>query len=417
MTKIVTVQYPELRSILDNYEGGLLPYQSTDGSAPFLIIKAPKEFLLTAKIRGHFKIYLVPDVYLTDHTCGLVTAFFDDADEPLVIKTLLAEIDIKNRKSEKLLIEILESSEFDVHFVDDHNREFLGYRAKNDAPTKIINKIKIPLISFSHDNINQYLNHLQKWFGLRTAADDADAITISLKETLMPLDIAVIDLTAQSNVKQSNQTNRPATLERENPGPSQESDILRLLQRSFHSDAIFLNPVRLDNNKEICDILVITTEIFYFIQAKDNQNTGAALNRKLERKRAKTKEQIAKASRQIQGAIRYWKNKNILEISVNGESMEFETTNKKVVGLIVVGELFEKDTERYLAETMDLWLNTEKYCLILDYSDLHRITANRGSEDDFIAALDAIIQCIREEGRFPRLSFTAERIESFLANQ
>lgn len=52
-----------------------------------LIVKAYKEYILAARMNGGFSFYLAPLQSTSGLTVALATAFFDDGDEPLVVRT------------------------------------------------------------------------------------------------------------------------------------------------------------------------------------------------------------------------------------------------------------------------------------------------------------------------------------------
>ncbi len=81
---MLTIRYPEVIPIVKELSAGLLPVSFRDESRPNLIIKATKEMLLAAKVNGGFKVYVFPLVLAGQATIGLISAFFDNEDEPLV---------------------------------------------------------------------------------------------------------------------------------------------------------------------------------------------------------------------------------------------------------------------------------------------------------------------------------------------
>ena len=81
------VSYPEVLQALVDFPGGLLPMRNVGSSQMILIAKTMREIAVTARMRKFFRIYLVPLRAGDVHTCGVLTAFFDDHDEPLTIST------------------------------------------------------------------------------------------------------------------------------------------------------------------------------------------------------------------------------------------------------------------------------------------------------------------------------------------
>ena len=115
-------------------------------------------------------------------TCGLLTAFFDDHDEPLTIRTPLFDEEFTRD-----VFRVLSSDSFDIHFFDENNRELLGFRAENPDATRfrsIANTIRFvpPTLELAR----QFHDDMTICFGARSAADDNAALTINLLETLFP---------------------------------------------------------------------------------------------------------------------------------------------------------------------------------------------------------------------------------------
>ena len=108
----LSVTNPEVVDTLVDSPGGLWPTRRGGDSRMILIVKAQREMARTAKLRGGFRFYLVP-VYAGDvATHGLLTAFFDDKDEPLTIRTPLF-----NEEITRDFLLLLSSNYFYVHFL------------------------------------------------------------------------------------------------------------------------------------------------------------------------------------------------------------------------------------------------------------------------------------------------------------
>ena len=85
--KLLALSHPEIGRKLHSFPGGLLPIRP-DGKLS-LAIKASKEALLTVQQNRSFSVYVVPMPAMDGEAISIVTAFFDDAAEPLVIRTPL----------------------------------------------------------------------------------------------------------------------------------------------------------------------------------------------------------------------------------------------------------------------------------------------------------------------------------------
>ncbi len=118
---------PEILGILEEFHCGLLPLRDPKTQKVFLIVKAAKETILTAKLNQEFHLYLVPTEGKEFTIYGIITAFFDDFDEPLVITSPLFADD----EFTELVTELISVEDFDIYFFDEYNREMLGYKARN----------------------------------------------------------------------------------------------------------------------------------------------------------------------------------------------------------------------------------------------------------------------------------------------
>ena len=113
------------------------------------------------------------------HTYGLISAFFDDHDEPLTICTLLFDDEESHE-----IFRVLSSDSFDMFFFDEHNRELIGFRAENPDAARfqsLANTIR--LVPGTLEIARQFHDDMMFWFGARSTADDNAALRINLFET------------------------------------------------------------------------------------------------------------------------------------------------------------------------------------------------------------------------------------------
>jgi hypothetical protein len=57
---MITILHSEILGILEGFHCGLLPLRDPKNQKVFLIVKAAKETILTAKLNQKFYLYLVP---------------------------------------------------------------------------------------------------------------------------------------------------------------------------------------------------------------------------------------------------------------------------------------------------------------------------------------------------------------------
>ena len=290
----ITITNPEVMDELVNYPVGLWPMRRGGDLRMILVVKAPREIAQTARLRGGFRFYWVP-VHIDDvATHGLVTAFFDDDDEPLVIRTPLFKEEIIRD-----FLLLLSSDSFYVHFFDELNRELLGFRAENpDAHRFRALSNTTRFVSPTLARARQILDHLHVWLAARSPSDDAAAFTVHLRERLFPDSLA-------EHV--------------DNPGDLNEPDIATALHRPFGGAHVFKNPIRADNGREFVDVLVATAKTLLLIQAKDSPSTESALTRKIDRKRATAAKHVRRATAQLKGSINHLRSGRSIEIITEGK--------------------------------------------------------------------------------------------------
>lgn len=369
---MITILHPSIIGELTDIPVGLLPIQTGSDSDLSLIIKAPKEMILTAKVRQGFRFYFVAQ-NKNQITIGVVTAFFDDPDQPLTIWSPLFADDMAQD-----LLRMLSQESFDVYFFDENNRELLGYRAQIKNRKEFSNKFAdFRVAPFSMDLARKALDQMPRWFSLRTEADDRAAISVEFVEALFPDNILIFDNRPEVNSYRGFKSTSHTKLERNEAGALQELDIVMILQRIFPSKSIYLNPFRVDKHKEFLDILVVTGKNVFFIQAKDSPNTAATLNRSLERKKAVIMSHLIKAARQTKGAVAYFNSCNPLKIFVNDKIEEVPLSGLCVRCLILVPELFNDEFSSYSDVVLKLVAETNVPCLALSYFELHQYTLSQ----------------------------------------
>ena len=398
---MLSVRYPKVIPVLKTLLGGLWPLKLSDGSM-VLIAKLAKEGILAAKMARAMSVYVIPTPG-GNHLCaGVVTAFWDDHDEPIILTTPLFAEDPFTTD----LFALLSRETFAVHFFDENNYELLGYRARNPAFERFkAFAEQTRCARFSTQSARTLIKHMNDWFGRRSGADDGAAFPIELVEPLFPEDIVLFDLTVPLKLHGQKGVGFK-TLERTHAGQAQETDIISLLLRVFPREQVYANPMRIDYpNLEFADVIVVTDHHLYIIQAKDSPNTEAMLRRKMERKRSVAVAQLTKATRQLRGSIKYARSKEPMMISTGGVTHTFGLKSRTVIGLIVLKEMFDADAVAYATPVLKLEKETGVTCVVVDYMQLHTCTLNLTDEAVFLEGLRAITNAAHQNGVFPRLRF------------
>ena len=376
----LTITNPEVVDTLVDFPVGLWPTRRRGDLRMILVVKAPKEMALAAKLRGAFRFYLVPLHAGDVATYGLLTAFFDDNDEPLVIRTPLF-----NEEITQDFLFLLSSDSFYVHFFDEHNRELLGFRVENSNANRFrVLSNTIRFVSLTLDRARQFLDEMQFWFSARSQSNDAAAFTIHLRERLF------LDSLAEHV---------------DNPGDFNEPDIATALHPPFRRDQVFSNPIRADNRREFVDVLVATTKTLLLIQTKDSPNTESALTRNIGRKKATAAKHIRKAAAQLRGSINHLRSDESIEIITDGKRRNVSMSGRDVFGLVIVKELFDPERPACSPLVFTVFEETSIPCLLLDYMEFRQLTFFRSTEESLVGTLREIFSVACEHGVFPRNRF------------
>lgn len=403
---MLTILHPQLITIVRELSIGLLPV-SVGEKGSKLIIKTTKEMLLAAKVNRGFKIYVSPVTLASSNTVSLVSAFFDDADEPLVIFTPLFNDD----PTTYLLLQALTCETLDIHFFDEHCRELLGYVSKVKCPLSA--KDLLTSSSFCDYDLALAISahdQMRSWFGHRSQDDDHAAIAIEFVESLIPDDLLILDAQPDNHLFQGSSHFSFSQLERDEPGTFQERDIANLLKNLFSANDIYMNPLRTTDREEIADILVITESEIIVVQAKDSPNIERVLKNAIDRKKSTAFKSLLKALSQTRGAIKYVRSMSPLKMIVAGENVELDIGGRNVRCLVVVKELFNNEYSLYSPPVLELSTETQVPCIALDYPELQGYMTGLSSKESFFAAFDKVFRHGVETGKFPRLRIWNEAV-------
>jgi hypothetical protein len=243
------------------------------------------------------------------------------------------------------------------------------------------------------------------WFARRTEADDLAALRVTFLENLYPDDLLILDAGETGFDFIAAGSEPISSLLREDPGPFQERDIVKLMERHFPPDAILLNPFRTDADTEFADVVVAHENVLVIFQAKDSPNTPEILGRSLARKRKAIESHLAKAVKQMRGAFAHMAADDELKLRTPGVEITIDLEDRFVIGVIVLREMFDDQFQNYSQPVLRLMQQAQQACLVLDYAALHILTCGLSSWEAFVAALDDMVVFGLDHGEFPRPRF------------
>ncbi|ARU54660.1 hypothetical protein OLMES_0557 [Oleiphilus messinensis] len=400
---MISIEHPSIRSAVADMGYGLLPLYFVGSKKFALIVKTTKEAILTARLNQEMKLYLVPDGAKGACSLGLITAFFDDHDEPLVLFSPMYTGD----QLQSDLVGVLSQATFDVFFFDENHREMMGVRVRVNNAAQVLTALQQARFKkFKLESVGKDLEAMGAWFGRRSELDDTAAFQLHFEEKLYPDDLLVIDTNPEAYDFHGAEGNPAVTsLERQEPGAFQERDIVAFLKRAFPADTIFLNPVRIDTGREFSDVLCLTDEVLLVVQAKDSPNTEAILRRNINRKRAVIRSHIEKATQQLRGALSFVKELDELKISTSSGDHSLNLRGRATCGLVVVRELFDDDYHSCSAPVLAVSRDCAFPCVLTDFSALHMMTMHLKSPVRMMNGLFQLYEFGMENGEFPKPRF------------
>jgi len=397
---MLTLRFPQLKSELKQASIGLWPARLPKEAGFLVLAKLPKQCILTAVDQRFLKMYFVPLEVRGVRLLGVTTAFFDDADEPLVVRTLLFDDEL----SSALLTAMLEPR-LRIYLFDDHGRELAGFACEVTDPAGLRERIN----SFDRsppdlDVMADAYDAVVQWFSHRSDDDDARAFHLELDDELFPSDLFTIDFDQDLGGFAGAPLVAHHSLVQENAGRFQEPDMLRSLQRIFSNEQLSMNPMRADKpDKEFADALVVTPTHVVIVQAKDSPNTPAMLKRTLARKRTTGHHQLTEAAKQLQGAIGHCRRGDTLQLIVAGTHHVLQVAGKTVIGIMVVRELFPDETGRHLDAIGQVREKTGVDAILLDYTGLALLTFHSPDVEAFLGAVDGL-SGEAKAGRYPEVT-------------
>jgi len=392
---LLSILYPETAPHLQALPVGLLPFRHTQTGKLVLAIKATKEMILAAQMNQGFKFYVVPLASTIGTVPALVTAFFDDADEPLILMTPLFDDEMPRDVRELLAYEELE-----VYFLDEHNREWMSYRVRlQDGGSCFVDGTDLTFVPYSHNAMTLIYKGLEHWFGRRTPEDDARAVTVSFVESIGPDDLFIQDHTDTGNDYLGGAGYSNSMLTRENPGPFHERDLVAGLRRVFTGDKIAINPMRKDTGRELADILVLASSHVLLVQAKDSPNTEEILAGSLGRKRRVARHQLEKGMRQAKGAVAHVLSYDQLDLVVGECDLHVTIGSRILFSIVVIKEIFADEGDLYVSSCRRMAADGVRG-VVLDYPSLDLFTHRLRDENELVVALEEYRAILLKDGSF-----------------
>jgi hypothetical protein len=399
--QLLSARYPELWDVAVGYPAGLSVLTVPGEIRPTLLVKLPHQFLLTARTNRGFNVYVIPIQLEEISTIGLLSAFIDDEDSPLTVWSPLGP-----DPDSQALLRALRFGYVNIRMVDEHAREILAYEAAIEIPLE--SRVRMDVAKFyevTHDLDHAMSEFATAWFSLRVTENDLQAISVKFEDPMYAEDRKFKDERPELFRFHGSTGFTEVSLVKLEPGQFQEIDIILLLQRIFSPEQIYHSPRRVNDDEEICDVLVITDEFCLIVQAKDSPNTESMLAKSLERKRAKAKSQLHEGCNQVAGAISYFRRVRPLRFTIDDREMEVDMGHRDILSLVVVRERFDYDFKDYSTRLMSLHQKVDLPCLGIGYGELIEFCTYCEGPDGLRSAYMQLFYEALNTGVFKRMRF------------
>lgn len=394
---LIMLEHPEALARVREVPIGLIPLR-LDGRL-VLALKASKQSLLAIRQNRGFSVYVMPICTPGGGTViSLVSAFFDDADEPLTVRTPL----FGDEEPSVEIVGILMAERVDIYFFDEHSKEWMSHSCRLEDPGSFLASGEpVHLLQYSPSNSVQLLEALRDWFSHRTPEDDARAIRVHLEDEIWPSDIAIMDAREGVDAYHGSTGVSLDMLDRDDvqPGYFQERDIVAAFKRFLDADQLILNPMRRGSDEEFVDVVAATAEVVILVQAKDSPNNAKSMARSLSRKLKTSEGQFAKALMQTGGSLKYAKAADPvpLSLTVRGADLDLHIAGRRILNVIVIREVFPAQAAAIIAAIAEFAARGESL-VVLDYQGLCSFIHHFPDERRLVAELEAFTRLMVGSG-------------------
>lgn len=384
---MLRLRYPELHPFIAELSGGMWPLALPDKDDLVLIAKVSKDYILTAVEEQFIKFYFFK-LALEDKTfIAVFTAFFDDADEPLCVRTLLFSDELSS-----VLLSVFLQPKLEIYFFDENARELASFQAEITDPAGLRDHLpNLPRSESDRSFLAEAYKLAVLRFGVRNTQDDDQAFRVNLVSNIFPSDVFTIDLDSALGGYAGSSPVAFHQLVQDSPRTFQEPSILNLLQRLFQNDQLFMNPMRSDKaGKEFADAVVVSDTHVVIVQAKDSPNTKDMIERSISRKRLTGHKQISSGTGQLKGAIHYAEKGDVLSFLIGDQLHDLTIKGKNVIGVVIVRELFPDETDLHIKTVTDARQENGCDVVLMDYQGFANLIHHCAIGDVFLRLLHTL---------------------------
>lgn len=401
-----SLQYSQLMTALADAGPGLWPFKRLDTGEYLLAIKGSGDLALAAKLRGRFKFHFYELGSAERKMLGIITAFYDRTDAPIIVRTVCGD-PLNND-----IVSAVHASTLTVIFFDMHNSELFSgiwkLRRAGDIPVFLKRPVEVDPQDYTL--MDSYIE-LQNRFS--NPSDDGFVIEAELIKSEHRDDLTVIHVTEEQvhSRKREGFGIYVSQLDiTEKPGDYQEAEIARALARIYPSSQVFVGPAT-DKRPEFCDVLAVGTREAICIQAKSTLRDAVRAVEGDSRRKLRATKHFKKAAKQVWGTERAFYRL--------GETVLFDSkpigiaANKTLLMHIIV--IFEKHPE-----VLEAWSpivgalrETGIFVVVLDTAEFQNLVSTYRSHEEFGRALFAIEEAFHQTGGVGEYLFHRRRIAAY----
>jgi hypothetical protein len=401
-----SLQFPELTAKLAEAGPGLWPFKRLDTGEYMLAIKGSGDLPLAAKLRGKFKIHFYDLSVSERHALGIITAFYDQANAPLIIRTVCG--DPLNAE----IVSAISSPSLAIAFFDMHNSELFSGIWKLTPMGDIPSFVKLPVEFEPHEAaLLDFYVEIHKRFS--NPLDDGFVIEAELIKSEHREDLTVMHVTEEEVFSRRGEGHGIYVSQldiTEKPGDFHEAEIARALARIYSPSRVFVGPAT-DKTPEFCDVLAVGTIEAICIQAKSTLRDFVRATESDIRRKARATKHFKKASRQVWGAERafYHLGEKVL---FNSQPIGISATSTLLMHIIVI---FEKHSELLEAWSPIVRALRDKgvFVVVLDTAEFQNMVNTYRTQEEFGRALFAIEENFDRDGGIGEHLFHRNRMATF----
>jgi hypothetical protein len=401
---VLSLRHPEIMQFLSTAGPGLWPIR-LEGKELALTIKSSVDLAFAAKHRGAFKFHFYDVQVGSEKAVGVITAFYDRSNAPLVIQTVCSDAVMRNT-----MIELVQCETLNVYFFDAHDSEVFGGEWRLSKQNGIMGLFETCKSDLKKEVMLDFYVALKQRFS--NPNDDGLVINAALIATTLPNNLSVIHVTEEAvrSARGEGHGIYASSLDSiDRPGDSHEAEIARLMAKIYPPEKVVVGP-EIEKGKEFCDVLAIGKYEAIAIQAKSTVRDVRRFDEPEAKRDGRLDKHFRKAVAQAKGADRaFYKLRK--EVKFRDGTLGLTPLSKLLVHVIVVHEKAPSLLEDWSREIVGFASETTPV-VVLDTAEFVNLLSTNKDRDSFLGAIMALADIFEREKKIGAYDFRKGRIAS-----